>query len=175
VLDRGEGRETVLAILAETCHTYSMENQSNTNQMKNTNKIIIAGVSVALAATAIAGGIAFKNAKDEAAKKEAARIAYENRPIIETPACIMNGWGKGDCKFTNTGKTAGYQCGYISVQGPGVVYSEQFCSGSVQPYSTTKVEFDIPAVNELCDNGFESWTKKCEFSFVPNGTGKNSV
>ena len=143
--------------------------------MKNTNKIIIAGVSVALAVTSIAGGIAFKNAKDEAAKKEAARIAYENRPIIEHPACVMNGRGEGDCKFTNTGKTAGAQCGYISVQGPGVVYSEQFCSGLVQSYSTNKVEFDIPAVNELCDNGFESWTEKCEFSFVPNSGGQNSV
>ena len=143
--------------------------------MKNTNKIIIAGVSVALAVTSIAGGIAFKNAKDEAAKIEALRIQYENRAIIATPDCIMNGYGHGNCKFTNTGKSAGSQCGYIEVRGPGVVKSEQFCSGPVQSFSTNKVEFDIPAVNELCDNGFEKWTEKCDFSFVPNGGGQNSV
>jgi len=145
--------------------TEQQQQQQQQQTMKNTNKIIIAGVSVALAATAIAGGLAYKNARDEAAKKEAARIAYENRPIIKD-ACIMNGWGKGDCKFTNTGKTAGAQCGYIAVQGPGVAHSREFCSGLVQPYTTNKVEFDIPEVNELCDNGFESWTEKCDFAFI---------
>jgi hypothetical protein len=36
--------------------------------------------------------------------------------------------------------------------------------------TTEKVEFSIPAVNELCDNGLESWTKKCSFTFVQEGT-----
>jgi hypothetical protein len=87
----------------------------------------------------------------------------------------MNGYGHGSCKFTNTGKTAGAQCGHIEVQGPGVAKSEQFCSGSVQPLSTTSVEFDIPTVRELCDNGFEDWSKKCSFGFVGNGQGQGAV
>ena len=148
--------------------------------MKTSNTIkIVSGL--VLATIAIASGVAYKNAADynakkaaEAAKIEAQRIAYENRPIIEA-ACVMNGFGEGNCKFTNTGKTAGPQCGNIVVQGPGVAKSEQFCSGLVQPYTTNKVEFSIPEVRELCSNGFEDWTKKCPFSFVLGGIGQGSV
>jgi len=148
----------------------SLPPHSHTNQMNitlNTKIVAIAGGIVAAGVVIGGGYIAYNNHKAVEAKK-AAEAAYAMRPIIESPDCVMNGRGEGDCKFTNTGKTAGSQCGYISVQGPGVVTSEQFCSGSVQPYSTNKVEFDIPAVNELCDNGFESWTKKCDFTFVLN-------
>jgi hypothetical protein len=144
----------------------------------NTKLVAIVGGIVAAGVVIGGGTVAYNNHKAAEAKKAAeiaAAAAYANRPIISTPACVMNGYGKGDCSFTNTGKTAGAQCGYISVQGPGVVTSEQFCSGSVQPYSTTKVEFDIPAVNDLCDNGMESWTEKCKFDFVPSGGGQNAV
>jgi hypothetical protein len=140
----------------------------------NTKIVAIVGGIVAAGVVIGGGHVAHNNHKAAEAKK-AAEAAYANRPIIEHPACVMNGRGEGDCKFTNTGKTAGAQCGYIEVQGPGIAKSEQFCSGSVQPYSTNNVEFDIPAVNELCDNGFESWTEKCEFTFVLSGTGKDSV
>jgi hypothetical protein len=144
----------------------------------NTKLVAIVGGIVAAGVVIGGGTVAYNNHKAAEAKKAAeiaAAAAYANRPIIATPACVMNGYGKGDCSFTNTGKTAGAQCGYISVQGPGVVTSEQFCSGSVQPYSTTKVEFDIPAVNDLCDNGMESWTEKCNFDFVPSGGDQNAV
>jgi hypothetical protein len=139
----------------------------------NTKVVAIVGGIVAAGVAISSGYIAYNSHKAAEAKK-AAEIAYANRPIVEA-ACIMNGYGKGDCKFTNTGKTAGPQCGWIEVQGPGVVRSEQFCSGLVQPYSTNKIEFDIPAVNDLCDNGLEDWTKKCNFSFNPIGTGHDSV
>lgn len=94
--------------------------------------------------------------------------AYENRPII-TEECVMNGFGQGNCAFTNTGKTAGAVCGVIKVIGPGTAESSKFCSGQVQPMSTEKVDFTIPEVDELCDNGFESWTEKCDFTFVRDG------
>jgi hypothetical protein len=42
----------------------------------------------------------------------------------------------------------------------------------VQPQSTTKVDFNIPAVNDLCDNGFNPWTDKCSFSFIEDGPAK---
>jgi len=137
----------------------------------NTKVLAIAGGSIALIAAISGGTVAYNNHKAAEAKKAAevaAAEAYANRPIIDYPACVMNGRGEGDCKFTNTGKTAGAQCGHIEVQGPGVAKSEQFCSGSVEPYSTNSVEFNVVEVNELCDNGFESWTKKCDFNFVFN-------
>ncbi len=140
----------------------------NQSTMKPTKNVFIAGV-VILGLAASAAAVSMKVNHDAevaaAAKKEAARIAYENRPQV-TEECIMNGFGKGTCSFTNMGKTAGAQCGIIQVQGPGTASSGQFCSGQVAPMSTTKVEFDVPEVNELCDNGFESWTKKCDFSFI---------
>jgi len=141
---------------------------------------LIATVGGIVAAGVVIGGgtVAYNNHKAAEAKKAAeiaAAEAYANRPIIEFPDCVMNGRGEGDCKFTNTGKTAGAQCGHIEVYGPGTAKSEQFCSGLVEPYSTNKVDFDIPAVNELCDNGFESWTKKCSFNFIQSTGGQNSV
>ncbi len=130
-------------------------------QITKTQKIVAASVA---AIALIAGGVTYKKHTDEVARKEAARIAYENRPII-AESCVMNGYGKGSCDFTNTGKTSGAICGSIQVDGPGTATSNQFCSGQVGPMSTEKVEFNIPVVDELCDNGFESWTKKCSFSF----------
>ena len=116
----------------------------------------------------ISAGVVIKKQHDEAEAKKAAEIAYANRAILSED-CVMNGFGQGSCDFTNTGKTVGAICGSIQVDGPGVASSGQFCSGQVNPMSTEKVEFNIPAVNELCDNGFESWTEKCSFSF--NRTG----
>ena len=132
----------------------------------NTKLVAIVGGIVAAGVVIGGGTVAYNNHKAAEAKKAAAE-AYANRPIIEHPACLMNGRGEGDCKFTNTGKTAGAQCGYIEVKGPGVAKSEQFCSGSVQPYSTNSVEFDVVEVDELCENEFGSWTEKCEFTFIP--------
>jgi hypothetical protein len=128
-------------------------------------KILATTGGTILAIAAIGGGIVAYNNYKTAEAKKAAELAYAQRPIVDA-SCIMNGLGKGHCSFTNTGKTAGAQCGSIFVQGPGSAYSDKFCSGQVQPQSTTKVEFDIPAVDDLCENGFESWTKKCSFTFV---------
>ena len=130
----------------------------------NTKTAAIAGGAIALIAMIGGGTVAYNNHKAAQAKK-AAEVAYAQRPIVEA-SCVMNGYGKGDCSFTNTGKTPGAKCGNIHVDGPGTVFSDKFCSGQVQPQSTTKVEFNIPAVDKLCDNGFGPWTDKCNFSFV---------
>jgi hypothetical protein len=135
----------------------------------NTKVVAIVGGIVAAGAAISGGYIAYSNYKVAEAKK-AAEIAYANRPIL-TEACIMNGYGKGHCSFTNSGKTTGAKCGVITVNGPGVVTSDQFCSGQVAPMSTEKVEFNIPAVDELCDNGFEDWSDKCSFTFTESGMG----
>ena len=133
----------------------------------NTKVAAIVGGTVAIAAIIGGGTIAYNNHK-AAEEKKAEELAYANRPII-AESCTMNGWGVGECNFTNTGKTAGAKCGVINVQGPGVVQSDKFCSGMVEPMSTEKVEFKIPAVDELCDNGFQSWTEKCNFDFFESG------
>jgi hypothetical protein len=130
----------------------------------------IVGGTVVIA-VAIGGGIATYNKHKAEEAKKAAELAYANRPIIEQ-SCLMDGYGSGECSFTNSGKTAGAKCGTINVEGPGVVQSDKFCSGMVQPMSTEKVEFKIPAVDELCDNGFDDWRDKCSFDFyeaAPNG------
>jgi hypothetical protein len=130
-------------------------------------KSIVGGLT---AAVIIAGGSYIKAQNDEAEAKKAAELAYANRPILDKE-CVMNGYGKGSCDFTNVGKSTGSMCGKIEVQGPGNVQSNTFCSGQVEPMSTEKVEFNIPAVDELCDNGYESWTKKCDFTFIESGLG----
>lgn len=127
----------------------------------------IVGGTIVVVGAVIGGTITYNNHK-AAEEKKAAELAYANRPIVED-ACLMNGLGEVKCNFTNTGKTAGAVCGVIQVNGPGTVQSSKFCSGTVQPQTTTKVETIIPQVNELCDNGFESWTEKCSFTFVKDG------
>jgi hypothetical protein len=127
----------------------------------------IVGGSVAAVAIIVGGTVAYNNHKAAEAKK-AAELAFANRPIVED-ACVMNGYGKGSCDFTNVGKTAGAVCGVIQVDGPGTTYSNKFCSGMVQPQTTAKVEFNIPAVNKLCEDGFKSWQDVCQFDFMRDG------
>jgi hypothetical protein len=136
-------------------------------KITKTQKIITAVIG---GIVILGGAITAKTAHDKEQAKKAAELAYANRPIVEE-SCVMNGYGKGECNFTNTGKTTGAKCGSIRVDGPGVVNSEKFCSGQVAPMSTEKVEFNIPAVDELCDNGFDDWRDKCEFNFVESGIG----
>jgi hypothetical protein len=145
----------------------SLRNPQTSNTMNitlNAKVAAIVGSTIAVAAVITGGTIAYNNQKAAEAKK-AAELAYANRPIVDEE-CTMNGYGKGSCNFTNIGKTAGAKCGHIQVNGPGIATSAVFCSGQVAPMSTTKVDFNIPQVDELCDNGFESWTKKCSFAFL---------
>jgi hypothetical protein len=129
--------------------------------MKKTT-IVLTAVGGFFALLTLGGtALVIKNQADAAAAKK----AYEDRPIVEQ-SCTMNGYGQGACSFTNSGKTAGALCGYIQVDGPGTATSNKFCSGQVASQTTTKVEFNIPQVDELCDNGFDSWTEKCSFEFI---------
>lgn len=123
-------------------------------------------ISIASAAVAAAAAFSFS-----AYSSHLQRVAYENRPII-TEDCVMNGLGQGNCTFTNTGRTTGAVCGVIQVMGPGIISSSKFCSGQVDPQTTEKVEFHIPQVDQLCDNGFESWMEKCDFTFLRDDAPK---
>lgn len=82
-------------------------------------------------------------------------------------SCTMNGLGKGSCIFTNTGTASGHMCGRIVVERTATpkkdAHSPVLCSGEVQKQSTQKVEFDIPAVHDMCNDGSGSWRDQCEF------------
>ena len=132
-----------------------------------TKTLAIAGGVVVVLGGAIGGFHAYNGFK-AAEEKKAAELAYANRPVL-TEDCVMNGYGSGSCDFTNTGKTTGAICGVIVVQGPGTAQSNKFCSGQVEPMSTEKVEFKIPAVDKLCEDGFKDWRDVCNFDFVRDG------
>ena len=132
-----------------------------------TKTLAIAGGIVVTLGGAIGGFHAY-NAHKAAEEKKAAELAYANRPIVEED-CRMNGYGVGSCDFTNTGKTEGAICGVIQVSGPGIVNSSKFCSGMVQPMSTNKVDFNIPPVDKLCEDGFKDWRDVCDFTFIRDG------
>ena len=90
------------------------------------------------------------------------------KPRIEND-CTMNGFGAGDCNFTNTGTAPGSVCGKVVVQkkkGAASLDSAKFCSGEVGKRSTTKVEFKVPGVGAMCiQNDGTKWSDVCEFSF----------
>ena len=118
------------------------------------------------------GAVAMFNNNEAEKAKEAAALAYANRPIVEND-CVMNGRGAGSCSFTNVGKTEGAVCGRISVYGPGTHVGSKFCSGIVPPMSTVKVEFVEPIVSDMCEpkRYDQSWTDVCNFQFVKDGLG----
>lgn len=86
--------------------------------------------------------------------------------------CTVNGFGSGTCSFTNRGDGSGTLCGTVEIirgnpsdlKGDDrLVTSSVFCSGKVEPSSTTKVEFSVPGVSQLCDPGSsgQSWNEIC--------------
>lgn len=133
-------------------------------KLTNSRKITIALIGTLSGVLAIGGAIKLKNAHDQ-------KIAFENRPIIDQE-CVMNGFGQGNCSFTNTGKSSGSACGIIQVYGPVSLSSGTFCSGKVDPQSTVKVEFSIPQVNIACDDGYSKWSDICSFNFILNDESK---
>lgn len=139
----------------------------------NTKVAAIVGGTIAVA-VAIGGGIITYNNHKAAEEKKAAELAYANRPIVEE-ACTMNGYGQGSCDFTNVGKTQGALCGVIVVHGPGTAQSSKFCSGQVEPMSTRNVEFKIPAVDKLCEDGYKDWRDVCSFEFVRDGFNEENT
>jgi hypothetical protein len=94
--------------------------------------------------------------------------ACENKKVDLTYSCVMNGYGNGQCTFTNAQDSGtGSKCGKIKVvrrDGSNSVESEVFCSGKVEASSSRKVEFSIPSVNALCEND-GPWNHVCAFEF----------
>lgn len=82
-------------------------------------------------------------------------------------ACTMNGGGKGECNFTNTGTAEGSMCGHITVTHfvpYKTIESKTFCSGPVAAKSTTTVQFQVP-LGGICFSIGQKWSDLCTFEF----------
>lgn len=82
--------------------------------------------------------------------------------------CTMNGFGKGQCTFTNLGTSKGSVCGTVAVTENRYSLTTRtsvFCSGEVEPKSTVSVSFSNPFVSELCEAEGKTWDKVCDFTF----------
>lgn len=98
--------------------------------------------------------------------------------------CTMNGFGAGECRFTNKGDGKGAVCGHIEVKQVGRAKfadpfpqkSGEFCSGEVAPKSTETVGFQVTGLDFFCrtdDQAPEYWAPKkwsdvCAFGFFPD-------
>lgn len=83
----------------------------------------------------------------------------------------MNGWGRGTSTFTNRGSRAGSVCGHVFVTcGRGSRSSASFCSGSVAPNETKRVEFSVPGMDRIGTYG-RDWRDDCGFEFIRETTG----
>lgn len=102
--------------------------------------------------------------------------------------CTMNGFGQGECSFTNTGFFSSSVCGRIEVYSKlthSTVRSSLFCSGSVGGNSTTEVKFSVVDVPKACNpppksyqeilDGYNEtgkfptnppWSEFCSFTFT---------
>jgi hypothetical protein len=128
------------------------------------NWSIAGGVAVALAAV----GAAVVAAGDKGPLPDIKHALLGEAKIEQH--CLMNGLGKGECSFTNTGTAAGSVCGQIEIHGTdgraGAERSGTICSGEVAKNTTTRVEFTIAGVPKLCAPGeAKSWTDVCAHSF----------
>ena len=70
--------------------------------------------------------------------------------------CVMNGFGKGTCTFTNLGDAVGGMCGKIKVfnvehlNHAEIATSATICSGEIEPKSSKDVEFMAAGVRDGC-------------------------
>lgn len=86
---------------------------------------------------------------------------------IET-SCSMNGLGRGSCQFTNTGTGSGSVCGKIVAQknfgDRNTSETWEFCSGKVNPSSTSEVKFVMPNMDDVCPHiSSYKWSENCDF------------
>ena len=93
--------------------------------------------------------------------------------------CTMNGFGHGQCSFSNVGTARGAGCGKgvaYRIQGEPanwddgmIIYGPILCTGDLTPSSTTQQVFSIPQTSLLCiDHNRDVWTHNCEFQYVWN-------
>lgn len=96
--------------------------------------------------------------------------AVRGEPDVRDTA-TMDGWGHGTATFTNRGRRAGSVCGHIFVVcGRGTRSSPTFCSGTVEPNETRRVEFTVVGMSRIIRSD-RVWTDDCEFDFIPETRG----
>ena len=137
---------------------------------------MLIAVVLTLGAIGSTGIYAARNVQErEAADRKADEQAkWANRPILNA-TCRMNGYGDGECDFTNTGKMSGAMCGYIrvddkedtwtktysgyAVSAKTLLRSETLCSGQVPPFTTKTTRFSVNRYLETCGE------KQCRWAF----------
>lgn len=99
-----------------------------------------------------------------------ALLAARGSPdIVSQP--VMNGRGDGTATFTNRGALAGSVCGHVTVScGRGSRRSATFCSGTVEPNATKRVEFTVAEMDVIIPYG-RDWRHDCDLGFVHETTG----
>ncbi len=86
-------------------------------------------------------------------------------------AATMDGWGHGTTAFTNRGRRAGSVCGHVFVVcGRGTRSSPTFCSGTIAPNETRRVDFTVVGMERIIRSD-RVWTDDCEFDFIPETRG----
>jgi hypothetical protein len=89
-------------------------------------------------------------------------------PPIE-PDCSMDGYGRGTCVFTNSGKRTSRSCGTIvaTCEGAslGVKLSPTFCSGDVQVGDSVSIDFSVPEFDRITPNRGD-WRDSCGFLWL---------
>jgi len=119
------------------------------------------------------------------AKEEKENQVDKAKDVKITPSCTMNGFGKGQCQFTNKGEDAGSVCGQVNVVDAinletVKISSASSCSGEVKPRSSVTVPFSIPGVRGVCSktsygSKAASWTDVCSFDWFPDEESKTYV
>ena len=86
------------------------------------------------------------------------------------PDCTMNGYGEGQCVFTNTTKRTARACGRIrancSTTGSRLRSSALFCSGDVAPgesrtrsFTVPGFDYNVPVVGDWRDSCWFYWVE----------------
>jgi hypothetical protein len=90
-------------------------------------------------------------------------------------ACTMNGFGAGECTFTNRGFVPQRMCGHVTVTesyGSSSADSPPLCTGFVWPKSSAQQSFVVSETRKMCSAkkdpfGLAStWSEACSFTFV---------
>lgn len=80
-------------------------------------------------------------------------------------SCSINGYGSGECTFTNTGNASGKVCGKVKLVNTvsywkKPIYSETICSGKVEESSSVAVSVHLSGASDLCD-----YSSSCSYAW----------
>lgn len=87
-------------------------------------------------------------------------------------SCPMNGFGSGECTFTNRGIVPDRVCGKVTVKrtmNGETASTPTICSGWLLPSSSVQISFVLPDTRSVCATPYYShqeWSDVCKFGFA---------